>query len=201
MRILHLSDTHGKHQLIGDMPPADLIIHSGDLSFAGAPNEVLDFIEWFGGLNYKYKIFIAGNHDYCLDRKKPERIQHFLPRGCFYLYHSGITIEGIKFWGVPFLISDETKGSFDDVVEKIPADTDVLISHRPPYAILDWSNHTTYGCMSLLQAVMKIAPRYHLFGHIHDAYGIQKSNATTFANASLLDEKYQLKNEPFIFEI
>ena len=91
MHILHLSDTHGKHHLLQNLPAADIIIHSGDMSWAGKPEEVLDFVEWFGGLNYQYKIFIAGNHDYCLDRKKTQRIQRFLPENCFYLYNSGVT--------------------------------------------------------------------------------------------------------------
>ncbi len=33
MRILHISDTHGQHQQLSDMPEADVIVHSGDISF------------------------------------------------------------------------------------------------------------------------------------------------------------------------
>jgi Icc-related predicted phosphoesterase len=55
--------------------------------------------------------------------------------------------------------------------------------------------------MDMLQSVFKISPRYHLFGHFHDAYGIQKTGATTFSNASLLNDAYQLTNEPFVFEV
>jgi len=66
MHILHLSDSHGKHHELCNLPTAGISIHSGDISFAGSENEVMDFIEWFGALPYKYKIFIAGNHDDCL---------------------------------------------------------------------------------------------------------------------------------------
>jgi predicted phosphodiesterase len=75
MQILHLSDTHNQHRQLGNLPAADVIIHSGDITFAGTGDEVLDFIEWFGSLSYQYKIFIAGNHDYALEGKAPERIQ------------------------------------------------------------------------------------------------------------------------------
>ena len=69
MRILHLSDTHNFHRQLGNLSAADIIVHSGDVSMAGAANEVMDFIDWFIDLDYKYKIFIAGNHDDCLDGK------------------------------------------------------------------------------------------------------------------------------------
>ena len=56
--ILHLSDTHGYHNQLNDLPNTDLIIHSGDISFAGTENEIMDFMEWFFNLPHKYKIFI-----------------------------------------------------------------------------------------------------------------------------------------------
>ena len=66
MKILHLSDTHGKHRELTDMPPADVLVHSGDFTLAGGDMEALDFIEWLCDLPYKHKIFIAGNHDDCM---------------------------------------------------------------------------------------------------------------------------------------
>jgi predicted phosphohydrolase len=198
MRLLHLSDTHNLHKQLTDLPAADIIIHSGDVSMAGTPVEVMDFIEWFGGLDYKYKIFIAGNHDFCLDGNLPVRIQKFLPENCFYLYASGIEIEGLRFWGIPYFISYELHmEKYLHDLESIPCNTDVLISHRPPLGILDNANNTFFGCPDLLQKVLNICPRYHLFGHIHDAYGIEKSKYTTFSNAALADEKYRLLNNPF----
>jgi len=199
LRLLHLSDTHGKHHLLQNLPVADIIIHSGDVSWAGSGKEVVDFVDWFGALNYRYKIFIAGNHDGCLDGKNAETIQRFLPENCFYLCKSGVTIEGLKFWGVPFFFSDDVDRNPAEIMAQIPADTDVLITHRPPYGILDVANNIAYGCPDLLQAVLKIAPRYHLFGHIHDAYGVMRSNSTIFCNGSLLDEDYVLVNEAVVF--
>ena len=201
MRILHLSDTHNQHQQLADLPPADIIIHSGDVSMAGTGKEIVDFVDWFSALDYKYKIFIAGNHDDCLDGKKKERIQKFLPENCFYLCDSGITIENLKFWGIPFFFSGDDLERYSQFVAQIPIDIDVLITHRPPLGILDTANSITFGCPDMLQVVMKICPRYHLFGHIHDAYGIQKSKNTTFINAALMDEKYRLVNNPIVFDI
>lgn len=201
MRILHLSDTHGLHRQLKDLPDADVLIHSGDLSFDGAECEVSDFIEWFGALEYSHKIFIAGNHDFCLKSKMTVSVQGRLPVNCHYLNNSGVSIEGIKFWGIPFFFRDSISDDFIENVIPIPADTDVVISHRPPFGILDTANDRSYGCIDLLQTISKIRPRYHLFGHIHDSYGILSLRHTTYVNASLVDEEYRICNKPFVVMI
>ena len=40
MNILHLSDTHGAHRSLCNLPEADVIIHSGDITMNGS-NELL----------------------------------------------------------------------------------------------------------------------------------------------------------------
>lgn len=65
MNILHLSDTHGAHRSLGNLPEADVIVHSGDITMNGSSSEVLDFMRWFSALPYAHKIFVAGDHDAC----------------------------------------------------------------------------------------------------------------------------------------
>lgn len=197
MTILHLSDTHSQHHTLRNLPPADIIIHTGDISFAGTENEVMDFIEWFGALPYKYKIFIAGNHDDCLFAA----VIDGLPENCFYLCNSGITIQSLKFYAVPMFMEDAMSGDYDKNIQKIPSDTGVLITHQPPYGILDSSANINYGDRNLLEIVSKVQPKYHLFGHIHGAYGIEKSEHTTFVNAAILSENYELNYEPVLLKI
>ena len=198
MRILHLSDTHGKHHLLKNLPKADVIIHSGDASFAGSDSEVLDFLNWFCDLNYKHKIFVAGNHDDCLYGEQIEG----LPDNCYYLSHSGVEIENIKFWGVPLFMGDTLQeGRIEQIMAQIPENTDVLISHSPPYGILDFDDNINYGCPDLLKAVERINPRYHLFGHIHASHGIKKIGQTTFVNSAIMNEMYEFVNNPFLLEI
>jgi Icc-related predicted phosphoesterase len=116
------------------------------------------------------------------------------------LYHSGVEIEGVKFWGVPYFTSYDSNGDLPQQMAEIPMDTDVLISHRPSFGILDFDGYNNFGCTGLLQAVLKIRPKYHLFGHVHAAYGIEKSQYTTFVNASLV-RKNRIAHEPFLLEI
>jgi Predicted phosphoesterases, related to the Icc protein len=196
MKILHISDTHNKHRSLQSLPPADMIIHSGDISFAGSEDEILDFIEWFAALPYKYKIFIAGNHDDCLFEAKIDG----LPEDCFYLCNSGVAIEGLKLYGVPMFMNDAISGNHDKNIRKIPAGTDILITHEPPYCILDYAANINYGDRNLLVSILKIRPKYHLFGHIHDAYGIEKAESTTFVNAAILNAHYEIANEPMLLE-
>ena len=197
MKILHLSDTHSKHRQLKNLPQADLIIHSGDASENGTEGEILDFLDWFCELDYRHKIFVAGNHDLCLYGEKIEG----LPTNFHYLCNSGVEIDGVKFWGIPYFMADAQKGNFLKHAQKIPDSTDVLITHRPPYGILDFSKNTYWGCRFLLRAILEIRPKYHLFGHAHASYGIEKSTYTTFVNSALMCENYEFANEPALLEI
>ena len=196
MKVLHLSDTHGKHHLLKDLPPADIIIHSGDGSEEGTESEIMDFLKWFYNLEYKHKIFVAGNHDVCLDGANIEN----LPANCYYLYHSGVKVDNIRFWGVPYFFSYELNANLEQKMRQIPSDTDILISHRPPYGILDFENNKHFGCYDLLKSVLEIRPSFHLFGHVHAGYGMEKSLHTTFANASLIRDD-SIQNKPILLEL
>jgi predicted phosphodiesterase len=71
MKVVFISDTHGKHRRLV-LPAGDMIIHAGDVTFEGADHQAEDFLQWFSGLAYKHRIFIAGNHDFYFEnlRKK-----------------------------------------------------------------------------------------------------------------------------------
>jgi len=124
-----------------------------------------------------------------------------LPENCYYLSNSGVTIEGVRFYGVPLFMEDIEMGDLDKNIRKIPTDTNVLITHQPPYGILDLSANFNCGDQILLPTVLKIQPQYHLFGHIHGAYGIEKNKFTTFVNAALLNENYEMTYKPVLLEI
>ena len=196
MKILHISDTHNMHYQLQNLPDADIIVHSGDVSEEGTEGEVLDFLNWFCALDYQYKIFVAGNHDFCLE---DGQIKGLL-ENCHYLCYSSIEIERIKFFGVPYFLSNELNGDTEQLMSKIPNETNILITHRPPYGILDFDDSNNFGCVDLLQAVQKVRPKYHLFGHIHASYGMEKSKYTTFVNSSLV-RKNKIVNKPFLLEI
>ena len=43
LKILHLSDTHGVHRRLRDLPEADILVHSGDFTISGSEVETLDY--------------------------------------------------------------------------------------------------------------------------------------------------------------
>lgn len=208
MTILYLSDTHEMHRQLTNLPKADMIIHGGDVSYRGGTDEVEDFMDWFSSLDYQYKVFIAGNHDFYFEGKLQHMIQQILSKNTFYLCDSGITIEGINIWGSPISPSffnwafNRDRG--EEILrhwKRIPKNTDILITHTPAYGILDYTARgVNVGCEDLLNVINEIKPKYHLSGHIHEGYGIDKKEHTTFINGSVLNENYELTNEIVIFE-
>lgn len=100
--------------------------HSGDFTMAGTEEETFDFINWFCDLPYRQKIFVAGNHDDCLYGS----VLSGLDENCHYLCNSGISIDGVIFYGVPLFVEDALSGNNKAFIQVIPKDTDVLITHR-----------------------------------------------------------------------
>lgn len=198
MTILHISDTHGLHRQLTELPAADVIVHSGDFTMAGTDNEACDFINWFCDLPYKHKVFIAGNHDMCL---AGGGTISGLDTNCHYLCNSGITIDGLYFYGVPLFIEDAFSRNNELQYKLIPQNTDILITHQPPHGILDFDDNYHYGSKVLMSRVKEISPRLHLFGHIHIAHGSLEVGGTTFSNAALLNEGYRLAASPLLFSV
>ena len=201
MKILHLSDTHAAHHRLHELPEADVVVHSGDFCMVGEEREALDFLNWFCDLPYRHKIFICGNHDSCLYGANIDG----LDSNVHYLCNSGIEIEGLKFYGVPMFMEDCVTNRQTSYYTNTPADTDILITHSPAYGILDLDDSINgeiihYGSEEILEFVMKIHPRAHLFGHIHRQHGLTKQNGIIFSNGAIMNEDYSRLNIPNIIE-
>ncbi|CAG8727539.1 8579_t:CDS:1, partial [Funneliformis mosseae] len=93
--------------------------------------------------------------------------------------------------------------------EQIPPTTHILMTHGPPYGILDETFHgTNAGCNDLLERIEKIKPYVHVFGHIHEGYGVFEKTwksvdrkKTTFINASTTTIEYKPENAIVVFDI
>ena len=208
MKFIAISDTHGKHAKI-ELPKGDVLLHAGDISSRGTENEVLDFLSWFSAQDHKYKLFIAGNHDFYFEKNASEFISKIIPENVIYLCDYGVQIEGINIWGSPvspwFYNWAFNRHRGDDIKKhwnKIPSQTDILITHGPVFGKLDKTTRgEQVGCVDLLNTIEKIEPKIHVCGHIHEAYGEVSSSKTKFLNASVLDENYRLVNAPLMFEL
>lgn len=196
MKLLHLSDTHGCHHRLYDLPDADVLVHSGDFTLNGSEAEAIDFMNWFCDIPYRHKIFICGNHDNCLYGANIVG----LDSNVHYLCNSGIEIEGLKFYGVPMFMGDCLTDLQSNNYARIPADTDILITHSPAFGILDLDNGINYGSEELLKAVSKINPQIHLFGHIHSQHGIVSIGHTVFSNGAISGVDSSVLNVPNVLD-
>lgn len=123
------------------------------------------------------------------------------------------TREDFKVWGSPWSLKFEGMnphcraftGTEVDLEQKyalIPEDIDILVTHTPPYRILDWKTGREgkrhLGSTALRSwLTFKGKPKLHVFGHIHEAYGIQEPVfGYCSVNASILDEDYIASNKP-----
>ena len=221
MKIVAISDVHCKYRYIQNIPEGDIIICAGDISYCGEMDVIKDFADWFGKLPFTHKITIVGNHEVGVANEDKRKIvrRHFENNGIIFLHNSSVIIDGIHFYGspaTPFFHNWEfnfNRGK-DIAAEwaKIPNGTNVLITHGPPYGILD-STINRYsafgeieevqhvGCEDLLARIKQLPHlKTHIFGHVHlngqvEKYGIK------FANASICDENYYPTNPPQIIEI
>jgi len=222
-KILCISDTHSKHaELVNtfDMPEADILVHAGDLTGYGSENAVRKFLKWLGGLRqYTIKIFIAGNHDWLFERNGlhgrklvKEYANRYKENGeIIYLEDSGVERWGLKFWGTPVnrpfcdWAFNRPENKLIQHWKAIPDDIDVLITHDPPYMIKDFSHtgsNEHCGSPGLYKEIKdRIKPKLHVFGHIHEQYGIAEIGETTFVNASSLDAGYKVVNPPIVVEV
>jgi len=209
MQIVAISDTHGKHRDLQPLPEGDVLIHAGDVSRGGTKEQVTDFLDWFAEQNHPYKLFIAGNHDFFFEESESKKISRIIPKNIIYLNDSGVEINGVKFWGSPitpwfnnWAFNRERGEEIKKHWDLIPNDTGILITHGAPFGILD---ETVYGdrtgCEELLLCVEQVKPKFHIFGHIHEDYGSFTKGETTFVNASVLDDWYEMKNKPIILDL
>jgi Icc-related predicted phosphoesterase len=212
MKIVCLSDTHNCNELI-DVPDGDLLIHAGDATGRGSVEEIQVFNKWFSNLPHKYKIFVAGNHDWLFETNNLYA-RSLLSKSVIYLQDSEVEIEGLKIYGSPWqprffdwAFNLMRGAELAEKWELMPEDTDILITHGPPNGILDAVPRQYFientGCEEMLKKVKELSTKrlkLHIFGHIHCGYGQVDRFGVKFVNASNCDEAYEPSQAPIVIE-
>jgi len=202
MRIVLISDTHGLHRQL-EVPGGDMLVHAGDCPFYSKPPSIIsDFNEWLGSLPHRHKAGIPGNHEFILEEPR----NRGAITNAVLLIDSGVELDGLKIWGSP--VTPLYGGAFGKSNPEdrkrhwaqIPEGLDILVTHGPPFAILDHGAgaERREGCPQLLEAVFRAFPRVHVFGHIHHGYGTLRTSDTLFVNASLMGEDGSLSRQPVV---
>lgn len=234
-----IADLHGHYP---KLEGGDLLIVAGDLTARDEPMQYKNFFDWMINQNYRCKILVGGNHDNYLQRTcMYGEVSKYLGRqynenddligyGYYYLCDSGTEFEGLKIYGSPWTktfpgMNPKCKAFTVDTEEElaskfslIPEDTDILITHSPPYGILDKiqpdyrlpridisddlyeeSLHMGSRSLALKVGSMENPPKLWCWGHIHEAYGIDKpvrKKPCKMINCSHVNERYEPVNKP-----
>lgn len=215
IRFVCIADTHTRHREIV-MPPGDVLLVAGDFTGRGRAHEIEDFDSWLAVQPYLVKIVVAGNHDQLFEYK-PQEARKLLQHAT-YLEDSEVTLRPSNFgreneswrvrvYGSPWQPrfydwafnlerrSSQLRGKW----RKIPTGIDVLVTHGPPYEIMDHDlRGGRSGCELLREELKRIQPRLHVFGHLHGTHGVVEKDGTIFVNACIADDKYEVHREPIV---
>lgn len=209
MKIWHISDTHSQHGQLQVPPDIDIVVHSGDATniFDPLKNliEMQEFLEWFSALPIHRKIFVPGNHDTSVEKNLIQR-DIIKNHGIDLLIDEEIVIEDVRFWGSPWTPRFGNwawmvdRGVINRKWDRIPDNTEVLITHGPPYGVLDatynqQNNVELVGCSALMKRIRKLQPQISMFGHVHSTHDIRNTGMreinglqTRFSNGSCCDD-------------
>ncbi|CAC5412121.1 UPF0046 protein T07D4.2,Metallophosphoesterase domain-containing protein 1,Metallophosphoesterase MPPED2,UPF0046 protein C25E10.12,UPF0046 protein K07C11.7 [Mytilus coruscus] len=225
------SKLHVDNMLNFYVPPGDILLHAGDFTNEGRPLEIERFNEFLGKLSHKKKIVIAGNHELSFDenlfteaycfKERIDEVKRYLRSkrikfvremvtNAIYLQDSMVSVCGINIYGSPWQplyrswAFNVNRG--EEILQKwnwIPENVDILITHGPPVGHGDLTKAgINVGCVELLNTVQKrVKPKYHLFGHVHEGYGVTTDGETVYINASSCTKEYNLSNSPIIFDV
>ncbi len=210
MKVVCFSDTHQRHRLV-NVPDGDILIVAGDFCLDGVHPEAASFANWLKDLPHKHKVVIAGNHDHIFQQDRQLAEGEF-GEGVHYLLDRTVEIEGLSIYGAPWTPPYNNTDSFikergEEIRQHwdlIPDDTDILITHGPPYGVLDANAEGILcGCMDLFDAALRVRPQLHVFGHIHPGHGTHNfsdgKRTTIFANVAIVGgNKMVVENEPTV---
>ncbi len=184
----------------------DLLIVTGDLTRSDKCEQYEEFFEWLRNQKYKKKIFISGNHD-------NQSMSQFDWYDAEYLYGTSTEYNGLKIFGSPHSLNFPgmnpackafTCNTEEEISKKwdlIRKDTDILITHMPPWGILDKIESGKHVGSTTLRSVVLDSEKYpalshHFFSHIHEEGGkMVDLTMTKFYNCSIMNEKYQPVNK------
>ncbi|KAJ4360773.1 uncharacterized protein N0V89_001340 [Didymosphaeria variabile] len=91
------------------------------------------------------------------------------PHTCFKVYGSP-NVPNNRDWGFAY-----KPGTARKIWDAIPLDTDIAVTHTPPLGHCDKAvQDERTGCEELLHALHRVRPMLSVFGHIHEARGVER---------------------------
>lgn len=209
MKICPISDLHGI--LPNNIQSCDVVVIAGDIVPLNIQRMALEssrwfidvFIPWALNLPCDKVIFVAGNHDFWLNRWHWKEIQPESEK-LIYLEDDAYVYNGLTFYGTPWITGLPGWAFYTENEEKyfdnIPENVDVLITHAPCFGnktgeVLQkkvFNTGSDYGSKVLAEYVTnKRNVRYMFSGHIHSGeHQMKLWNNTYVKCCSIVDEHY-----------
>jgi hypothetical protein len=165
----------------------------------------------------KLDYFDGGRNNWdtpCADGK-PEWLLSLLEIGLnpnvFYLENSFVELDNIKIWGSPYSATFGYNWAFNvdrgydsaQMWNRIPEDTDIVITHGPIYGYGDVTARTyeNVGCEDLYHRLNELKTPLHFAGHIHEAYGYYQTKWDGYSfNGCSCNLSYEVYNKPITFD-
>jgi len=215
MKIFATSDIHGNKELIHLLmieiikkEAIDALIIAGDVapknfdsSYAfseiklkqrGGVREICKLLQ-----KAKIPVFmLIGNDDHISDDEWDKMLRDC---GILNLNMASYPIKGLQITGFQYVLPtpwntnnelpEEELGLSLKSMEKEINNKTILVTHAPPFGVLDkLTNGQHAGSSSIYKLVKDKQPLFHVFGHIHEAFGQDKIGNTICCNVSCWDE-------------
>lgn len=220
VKICCISDTHQNHNFIKIPDNIDILIHAGDFCDGdlNKKKHVNNFLNWYIDIKAKYKYLICGNHDLYLEhmdkKTKNDFIEDMKKNNILYLENNfGVYPDlNLNIYGFPQILKRNMP--YESIAFEVDAQKlneicnttfnkkiDILITHGPPYDILDKTKRNIkIGSLTLLEdLILREQPSIHVFGHNHDEYGYKiyefKGKEILFINSSV-----KKSSNPIVFD-
>lgn len=173
--------------------------------YTGYVDEWNPLVGSLAGVKAPAKLLVPGNHDFHIQNyrgiAKAELRRtanttlvdglHKLPNGQMMLGIPYVT--GLPGWA--FNVEEDWLYKW----LKEQGEPDVVVSHSPPYRILD--NYFGSLAMNKWFYELEKKPEVWICGHIHEAYGAERIERCTFYNVCMCNEKYEQANPPVVIEL
>lgn len=160
---------------------------------------------------YQRVFFIAGNHDFVLWQHQDWTPSN--PNAVFLSghqwYHQKYQWQGLTFTGFPwtsvhnapllaevYVYMTKSREELADLLGPVPA-SDVLVSHGPPFGILDRLANTPDSCGAHALRIRISDWRVIICGHIHNGFGIYDDPSGTLVINAASDYNGQLRRITF----
>merc|ERR1712070_146850 len=211
-RLIVVSDTHGQHAELGELPRGDVLIHCGDIlmsarfwSGAGQVQKLQAFNTWLGTVPCEAKVVIAGNHDHVVPTLGREQMAALITNGQ-YLENDKVNIGGLSLFATPVSRGKSGNAAFQGeefaneaaTAAKAVGEVDVLVTHGPCR-----TKASADDAGELETWARQLKPKLHCWGHDHAAHGVEvpDQGLPVSVCASIMDTRYCPLQLPIVVDV